>query len=74
MCGSKDEQQKKNWAGNKAQWNRSMGRGNQLNRGPRSVSLEFVGAGKYSWGPSEWLVGRGLPDERQDGRPFNNAG
>lgn len=34
-------------------------RGNQLNRGPRRVSLEFVGADKYSWGPSEWLVGEG---------------
>lgn len=51
---------RKNWAGNKEQWNTSMSPAEfQLSRGPRRVSLEFVGADKYSWGPSEWLVRRG---------------
>lgn len=35
------------------------GRGNQLNRGPRRVSLEFIGADKYSWAQVSGLWGGG---------------
>lgn len=71
MCGSEIRQQKKELG-----WEQGAMELESINTGrktskqrPQEGSLEFIGADKYSWGPSRQcsLWGEGLPDRDRMG-------